>query len=70
MSVDNIVRIVLAGGGVSLDASDFTTDGLVRIVGASKKKNSKVIIRNTNNMRVDSLVRIALTGNGNVIFEV
>lgn len=69
ITVDSIVRVVAAGGGVSVDAKSMTADSLVRIAAASKQHNGKIVIRNTKSMTVDSMVRIAAAGKGNVIFE-
>lgn len=69
MITDNLVRIVNAGGGVSIDASKFVTDNLVRIANASRDKNCTIIIRHSNKLVTDNIVRIANAGNGNIIFE-
>ena len=68
-TVDSLVRIVAAGGGLIIDCHGHTTDGLVRIAAAAKAKGSKIILTNCANFTTDSLVKIGAAGDGNVIFD-
>ncbi len=68
-TVDSLVRIVAAGGGLIIDCAGFTQDNLVRIAGATKIKNAKITLINTTSLTVDSIVRIASVGEGNVVFD-
>jgi len=69
LTVDSLVRISTAGGGLILDSKDFTVDSLVRIAAATKSKGAKLTISNISGLTVDSLVRIGAAGDGNVIFD-
>jgi hypothetical protein len=68
-TVDSLVRISTAGGGLIIDSKGFTVDSLVRIAAATKAKEAKLTILNISGLTVDSLVRIGAAGNGNVIFD-
>lgn len=68
-TVDSLVRISAAGGGLIIDSKGFTVDSLVRIAAATKAKGAKLTILNISGLTVDSLVRIGTAGDGNVIFD-
>ena len=69
LTVDSLVRISAAGGGLILDSKGFTVDSLVRIAAATKTKGAKLTILNVSGLTVDSMVRISAAGDGNVIFD-
>jgi hypothetical protein len=69
LTVDSLVRISLAGGGLIIDSTGFTVDSLVRIANATKTKAAKLTILNISSLTVDSLVRISNAGEGNIIFD-
>lgn len=69
LTVDSLVRISAAGGGLIIDSKGFTIDSLVRIAASTKTGGANLTIRNTSGLTVDSMVRIAAAGNGNVVFD-
>ncbi len=69
LTVDSLIRISAAGGGLIIDSKGFTVDSLVRIATATKTKGAKLTIFNVSALTVDSLVRIGAAGEGNVIFD-
>ncbi|MFA9372386.1 MAG: hypothetical protein ACERIH_11815 [Labilibaculum antarcticum] len=69
LTVDSLVRISAAGGGLILDCSGFTVDSLVRIAAATKTKGAKLTLFKVSGLTVDSLVRIGAAGDGNVVFD-
>lgn len=69
LTVDSLVRIAAAGGGLIIDSKGFTVDSLVRIAAATKTKGGKITFFNVSSLTVDSLVRIGAAGDGNVIFD-
>ena len=69
MSVDDIVRILAANGGVIISAEGQTVSDLVRISATASTYENKVVIRNAGALRTDELVRIASAGRGHTILE-
>lgn len=70
-SVDELVSIALAGGGLVLDASDFSVEGLSKIALAAGGGNHQAQLRitNTGHLSTEDLIRIGLAGRGAVLFE-
>lgn len=69
LTIDQIVRIAAAGGGMTIDANGKTVDQLVRIATAASQHQSSLVIRNSQNYTVDQLVRVATAGKGCVVFD-
>lgn len=70
-SVEDLVAIAAAGGGMTLDAAHFTTDDLVRIAAATGKTTPAMIrLIHADQRSVDELVRIAAAGRGSVVFDI
>jgi hypothetical protein len=69
-TIDQIVRIAAAGGGMNIDTQGKTVDQVVRIAAAASGKQAKLVIRNTQGYTVDQLVRVAAAGKGCVFFDV
>lgn len=69
LSIDQIVRISAAGGGLTIDASDKSVDQVVRIAAAASTHKASLVIRHTQNYSVDQLVRVAAAGKGCVVFD-
>lgn len=66
---DSLVRIVSAGGGLTIDGQNMMTNSLVRIASAASRSGAKITITNVGGFMTDSLVRIASAGGGNVVFD-
>lgn len=66
-TIDQLWRIVAAGGGLDFDASKFTTDQLWRLAAVSQTHGSKITFRGISNRTSDELWRLAAAGRGNVI---
>lgn len=64
-----LVSIVGAGGGVTIDGKGKMSDQLAQIASASVATGATVIIKNANSKMTDQLVKIAKAGKGNVIFD-
>ena len=69
LTLEGLVRIVANGGGVIIDGSKFTLDGLLQVASNAAGKGSHVIIRNPGLIVPDDLVRIATNARGAVIFD-
>ena len=69
MPVDDLIRIVNAGGGFRLDATHRYPDELMQIATAAKTGGATVIFYGMSAYYTDDLMRIATAGMGSVIFE-
>lgn len=69
LTVDQLVRIASAGGGLKVDAKLKTVDQLVRIASAASNHKAILEIINTTLLTVDQKVRIASAGKGSVFFS-
>jgi hypothetical protein len=67
-TVDELVRMALAGGGLDMDISRRTTDELVRIALAGNNKGIRLRFTGCGRKTTDELVRIALASKGAVVF--
>ncbi|UZJ44467.1 hypothetical protein OOT55_17695 [Marinimicrobium sp. C6131] len=68
-TIDQIVRIAAAGGGMTINAQGKTVDQVVRIAAAASGKQAQLVIRNVQGYTVDQMVRIAAAGKGCVLFD-
>ena len=68
-TIDQLVRIAAAGGGMRVSATGKTVDQLVRIAAAASTKQGQIAVTDTQFLTVDQLVRIAAAGQGCVFFE-
>ena len=69
-STENIIRLVKAGGNLSVDAEGISTDNILRIVKASIKAGKVITFRNLQDKSTDNLLRVIKAGGENVILEV
>lgn len=65
--IDDLWRIVAAGGGLDFDASRYTTDQLWRLAAAASTSGAKITFRKMGTRSTDDLWRLAAAGRGNVI---
>lgn len=68
-STNDIVRILLSGGGLSLNGQMRMTDELVRMALAARQSGASFTISGMAMRSTDEIVRIALAGGGRVTFE-
>ncbi|MEI7181949.1 hypothetical protein WCT96_01325 [Pectobacterium carotovorum] len=69
-STDSIIRLVKAGGNLSVDVGEISTDNILRIVKASIQAEKVITFRNLQNKSTDNLIRIISAGGDNVVLEV
>jgi hypothetical protein len=70
LSVDQMVRIASAGGGLDLSGQILSVDQLVRIASAASSHKAMIIIPTKDFiLSVDQMVRIASAGKGSVVFK-
>ena len=65
--IDELWRIVSAGGGLDFDAALYSTDELWRLAGASGTSGARLTFRGISSRSVDDLWRLASAGHGNVV---
>ncbi|ELU1491094.1 TPA: helix-turn-helix domain-containing protein [Enterobacter hormaechei] len=72
-TIDQLVRIAAAGGGLRINASTKTVDQLVRIAAAAgnsmNPNKAQLVLFDLESKSTDQLVRIAAAGKGTVLFE-
>jgi len=67
-SLDQLVTIARAGGGIVLDGGNMQTDDLVRLIALAKNKSVRFELHGMAGRQTQDLVRIAAAGGGSVIF--
>jgi dihydroorotase-like cyclic amidohydrolase len=68
LQVNDLVRILGAGGGFTIDAAAYPVDDLVRIAAAAAA-GSRIHILHAGRLAAADLVRIAGAGAGTVTFD-
>ncbi len=67
-TVNDLVRIAAAGGGFTIDASNYEVNDLVRIAAAAQNHKSRIHLTNAHILDTNDLVRIGAAGKGAVSF--
>ena len=68
-STEDLIRLVQAGGGLRLSATDRTTDDLVRIAAAAAEWGVPVTFSGLASRSTDDLLLIVDAGQGVVVLE-
>ena len=68
-STDDLVRVLKAGSGLKLTATDRSTEDLVRIASAASDWGVAVTISGLEDRSTDDLVLIAEAGQGSVVLK-
>lgn len=66
-SIDQLWRLVAAGGGLDFNASRFTTDQLWRLAAAAQQSGARITFRNISERPDNDLWRLVAAGGGNVV---
>ena len=69
-TADNVIRILKAGGNISVDAKGKNTDNILRIVQVAVEMNKVVTFRNLDDHNTGNILRIVEAGGDNVILEI
>jgi len=69
-NIDQIIRIIRAGGSVTFDASIRNPDRLEEVAQAAAKAGVTVTMLNLGDKRTEKLERIAKAGRGKVVFVI
>jgi len=68
-STEELLRVVGAGGGLTIETSGRTTADLVRIAEAAADWGVPITLRGVQDRSTDELVLIAEAGQGAVVFS-
>lgn len=68
-STEDLIRVVRAGGGLRLTATDRSTDDLVLIASAAADWSVTVTFSGLDDRSTDDLVLIADAGQGSVVLK-
>ena len=66
--IDELVQIVVAGGGFVINAGPRRTDELVQIAVAASKKGARVTFNGLGGRQIGEIVQIAVAGKGCIVF--
>lgn len=69
-SIDEILRIIRAGGGVTFDTRGRNPSRLEEVAEAAAKAGVTVTMLNLGDKRIEKFERIARAGRGRVVFVV
>lgn len=69
-TTDNVLRLLKAGGNISVDAKGMTTDNILRIVKVAVEMGKVVTFRNLEKHTTDNILRIVKAGGDNVVLEI
>lgn len=70
MTTDSVIRILRAGGNLTLDCQGKTTDSLLRIIKVAIEENKKISLINLKGKSSDNLIRIVKAGGDNVSISI
>ena len=66
--MSDLIKILAAGGGLTLDASNRVTSDLIRLAAAAASGNAQLCLTSISDRVMSDLVRIAAAGKGRVTF--
>ena len=69
-TIEEIFQVVQAGGGVILNAKFQFPDHLIRLATVAASSGATVILKDTDELNTDEMIRIAQAGKGRVIMEI
>ncbi|WP_156820518.1 hypothetical protein [Thioalkalivibrio thiocyanodenitrificans] len=68
-STTDLRSIAAAGGGMIIDAENYSTTDLRSIASAASNKQAQIVITNAGKKSTTDLRSIAAAGNGCVVFD-
>jgi hypothetical protein len=68
-SADDLLRIVVAGGGFTANGADYSVDQLIRIANAARGTGIRIHLLGMAARTTEDLVKIALASGGAITFE-
>ncbi|WP_163130460.1 hypothetical protein [Agarivorans sp. Alg241-V36] len=69
-NTDNVIRLINAGGNLSVNCDGRNTDNVLRVIKAAQKKNTKLTLRNLDSHNTDNVIRIIKAAGDTVVLEV
>lgn len=69
LTVNDLYRIAVVGGGFRISAKSFTVNDLYRLCAASANHPSQIIIEDSAALSIDDMYRLASAGKGSTFFE-
>ena len=68
-SLDELIRIAEAGGGMTLPANQFRVEDLVAVAAAASRCRARIVVTHCQILMTDQIIAIAVAGQGCVSFE-
>jgi hypothetical protein len=68
-SVEELMKVVAAGGGIRMDGSKRLTNDLMKIASAAKHRGARITFTNMAYRSTEELMQIGAAGQGQVVFE-
>ncbi len=69
-STDGVIRLVKAGGNLSVNCEGRSTDGVIRIIKAANASKNVITLRNLNGHSTDAVIRIIKACGDSILLEV
>ncbi len=69
-STDNVIRLVKAGGSLSINCDGRSTDNVLKIIKVANASENTITIRNLDDHSTDNVLRIIKASGDNILLEV
>jgi hypothetical protein len=69
-SAEDLLRIVVAGGGFTASGADLTVEELLRIANAARGTGMRIHLLGMSARTTEELVKVALAAGGAMSFEI
>ncbi|HDY91356.1 MAG TPA: hypothetical protein ENH67_17885 [Pseudoalteromonas sp.] len=69
-STDNVIKLVKAGGLLSINCEGRSTDNVLKIIEVANSVGRPVTIRNLDDHSTDNVLRIIQASGDNILLEV
>lgn len=69
-NTNNVIRLIQAGGNLSVDCEGRNTNNVLKIIEAAKAANTKLTLRNLDKHNTDNVIRIIQAAGDEIVLEV
>lgn len=69
-TTENIIRLINAGGNLSVNCEGKTTDNILKIIHSAQSKNTKLTLRNLEGHTTENIIRIIQVSGDSVMLEI
>ena len=69
-STDNVIRLVKAGGSLSINCDGKSTDNVLRIIKVANASGNAITLRNLDDHSTDNVLRIIKASDDNISLEI